>query len=74
MLSALTAALCASNKPNFLEAATASVLLMTLSGEKAYKKVVKMDGGHGLFSAYLIDEIGKAKDRDFAEGIKIELR
>lgn len=74
MLSALTAAFCSSNKAKNLESATASVLLMGQSGEIAYRRMIETKGGHGLFSAYLIDEIGKAEFSTFIEGMKVEFQ
>lgn len=74
MLSAITAAYCAANPFNILEAAATSVAMMGISGEIAYKKTMENKGGNGLFCAYLIDEISKMNSLTLIGGLKIELR
>jgi len=74
MLSALTAAFCSSNKTRLKEASTASVLLMGISGEIAYRRMIATKAGHGLFPSYLIDEIGKADTSTFIEGMKVDFQ
>lgn len=74
MLSALTAAFCSSNKTRLKEASTASVLLMGISGEIAYRHMIATKAGHGLFPSYLIDEIGKADTSTFIEGMKVDFQ
>lgn len=57
MCSSLVGTLIAANKNNVLDAAIVAVLIMGISGQKAYKKY--KDFGLGHFHMGIIDEIGK---------------
>ncbi len=73
MLSALIAAYCGANPSRIFEATAASVAMLGICGERAYKRVMETNGGNGLFRAYLIDEISKMNTPTLIGGLKIEL-
>ncbi|MGI6424617.1 MAG: hydroxyethylthiazole kinase [Tepidanaerobacteraceae bacterium] len=74
MLTAIIAAYCAANPANLLDATAAAVCAMGLSGELAYYKLEKYDGGTSSYRTYLIDAISKLDAKVFEGGMKIESR
>lgn len=86
MLSALITAFCASNnmkrqsalldmnKEHLLEATAAAVICEGLSGEKAYAKMVELDGGTSTFRMCFIDAVSQMNDEKLKEGMKVEIR
>lgn len=74
MLTAIIAAYCAANPANLLDATAAAVCAVGLSGELAYYKLEKYDGGTSSYRTYLIDAISKLDAKVFEGGMKIESR
>jgi hydroxyethylthiazole kinase len=74
MLTALIAAYCGANPDNTLDAAAAAVAVMGLSGEAAYSRLIRMDGGTGTYRVLLIDAVSRMNEETLNGGIKIEIR
>jgi len=74
MLSALTAAYCAANPGDHLEAAAASVIAMGICGEIAYEKTVEAEGGSGTFRIKLIDAMSSLDADIFQKRMNVEIR
>jgi hydroxyethylthiazole kinase len=74
MLTALIAAYCAANPHRHLEATAAAVCAFGLSGELAYDKLSKADGGTASFRTCLIDALSKLDANTLKGGMKIESR
>lgn len=74
MLSSMIGAYCGANADNILEASAAAVCAMGLSGELAYEKMKKNDGGTSMLRSYIIDFISKIDNEKMKEMIKIEIR
>lgn len=74
MLTGIIAAYCAANPGNLLDAAAAAVCAMGLSGELAYDKLIKNDGGTSTYRTYIIDAISKMNGDILRGGMKIEIR
>lgn len=75
MLSAITAAFCAANPGEPLEATAAAVSAMGLCGELAHARLLKsQDAGTGTFRAWLIDAMSRLDGAALEEGKKVEIR
>ncbi|HBR01371.1 MAG TPA: hydroxyethylthiazole kinase [Ruminiclostridium sp.] len=74
MLTAIIAAYCAANSDNMLEAAAAAVCVMGLSGEMAYDRLIRTDGGTSSYRIYIIDAVGKMNGEVLEGGMKVESR
>jgi len=72
MLTAVIAAYCAANPENHLDAAATAVWVMGLSGELAYDRLVKNEGGISSYRTYLIDAISNLDAKTLMGGLKIE--
>ena len=72
-LSALTAAFCAANPDNILEAAAAAVCAMGLAGEIAHSRLTKLDGS-ATYRNYIIDAIYNMTPQQLEEGARYEMR
>lgn len=72
MLSALIGAFIAAND-NDLESCVAAVVMMGLSGEYAYEKLLELDGGSSTYKCLLIDFISKIDQAMLEKGAKIEV-
>lgn len=57
MSTALIGTFCGGNPDNILEAAAAAVTVMGVSGEIAFKKMKKFEGGTAMFRMFLIDSV-----------------
>lgn len=64
---------CGSNKEVIFEASVASLVLMGLSGEKAYAKVVENEEGTASFRRHLIDSVSLMSLEMLKEGAKFEI-
>lgn len=73
MLSALTAAFCAANPEDTIKAAAASVAVMGICGEIAYKNTLLSGGGTGTFRTMLIDAVSGLDIETFLKSSKIEI-
>lgn len=65
---------CGANKDNIIEATVMGIVVMGLSGEKAYEKVKLQSEGTGSFRRYLIDGISLMNTDMMEVGAKIEVR
>ena len=74
MLSSTIGAYCGANKDNIIDATTAAVCIMGLSGELAYEKMKKNDEGTSMLRSHLIDFMSKIDDEMLKEGAKFETR
>ena len=74
MLSTVIAAYCAANQDNMLEATAAAVCAMGLSGELAYDRLLKNDGGTSTYRTYIIDYMSKMNNEMLQGGMKVESR
>ena len=74
MLTGVIAAYCAANPEQLLDATAAAVCAMGLSGELAYDKSIKNDGGTSTYRSYIIDAISKMNADLLQGGMKIESR
>lgn len=74
MLTCVIGAYIGANPDNILDATAAAVCAMGLSGELAYEKTIKTDGGTSSFRTYLIDYMSKMDAATLNGGIKIETR
>ena len=74
MLTGVIAAYCAANPEQLLDATAAAVCAMGLSGELAYDKLIKNDGGTSTYRSYIIDAISKMNADILQGGMKIESR
>ena len=74
MLTGVIAAYCAANPEQLLDATAAAVCAMGLSGELAYDKSIKNDGGTSTYRSYIIDAISKMNADILQGGMKIESR
>ena len=72
-LSALTAAFCAANPDNILEATAAAVCAMGLAGEIAHSRLTKLDGS-ATYRNYIIDAIYNMTPEQLEEGARYEMR
>ena len=72
MLTAMIGAFCGANTSNMLDATAAAVSIMGLSGELAFEKLQKTDGGISTYRTFLIDYIYKMNIDILNGGIKIE--
>lgn len=75
MLSGVVTAYCVANPDNLLEAASAAVAAMGLSGETGYERLKKTEfGGTSSYRTYIIDAMSNMNDSILEGGIKIEAR
>ncbi|MEG1642035.1 MAG: hydroxyethylthiazole kinase [Synergistaceae bacterium] len=74
MLTALIAAFCGADQNYLIEATVSAVVLMGLSGEKAYEKIKQENLGTASYRVALIDEISKITSKEMETGAKIEIR
>lgn len=74
MLTCVIGAYIGANADNILDATAAAVCAMGYSGELAYEKTVKTDGGTSSFRTFLIDYMSKMDAATLNGGIKIETR
>ena len=74
MLTAVSAAFCAANPENPLEAAATAVSAMGLCGELAYRKLEETEGGTSSYRTFLIDAMSKLDAQTLREGMKLEIR
>lgn len=75
MLSGVVTAYCVANPDNLLEAASAAVAAMGLSGEIGYERLKKTEfGGTSSYRTYIIDAMSNMNDSILEGGIKIEAR
>ena len=72
-LSALTAAFCAANPNNILEATAAAVCAMGLAGEIAHSRLTRLDGS-ATYRNYIIDAIYNMTPEQLEEGARYEMR
>lgn len=72
MLATVIATYCSANYNNLLDATAAAVCSMGISGELAYDKMVKNDGGYSSFRMYLIDYMSKLEGETVERGAKYE--
>lgn len=73
MLATVIATYCGANYNDLLEATAAAVSSMTISGELAYEKMVKTDGGNSSFRMHLIDYMSKLDGGMVERGAKYEM-
>ncbi|WP_313530821.1 hydroxyethylthiazole kinase [Anaerotignum sp.] len=75
MLSGVVTAYCVANPDNLLEATSAAVAAMGLSGEIGYERLKKTEfGGTSSYRTYIIDAMSNMNDSVLEGGIKIEAR
>ncbi len=75
MLSGVVTAYCVANPDNLLEATSAAVAAMGLSGEIGYERLKKTEfGGTSSYRTYIIDAMSNMNDSILEGGIKIEAR
>ncbi|MEA4849101.1 MAG: hydroxyethylthiazole kinase [Clostridiaceae bacterium] len=74
MLTEIIAAYCAANPEDMAEAAAAAVCAMGLCGERAYEKLVELDGGTSTYRTLIIDYASKIDDEMLQGGMKVEIR
>ena len=74
MLSAMCGAYAAANINNMVDAAACIVAMMGISGELAYEKVCKTNGGTGSMRTFIIDALSNMTPSVLEERIKYELR
>ncbi|WP_392486081.1 hydroxyethylthiazole kinase [Haloimpatiens sp. FM7315] len=72
MSTALIGALVGASRDNVLEGASLAVAVMGVSGEIAYKKMIKYEGGTMMFRMFLIDAISNMTCDVLNGGINIE--
>mgnify|MGYP002521414873 CR=1 FL=1 len=72
-LSALTAAFCAANPEELLEATAAAVCAMGLAGEIAHSRLSALDGS-ATYRNYIIDAIYHMTPQQLEEGARYEMR
>ncbi|MEG2596959.1 MAG: hydroxyethylthiazole kinase [Oscillospiraceae bacterium] len=72
-LSAMTAAFIAANPKNILEAVAASVCAMGVCGEKAYERMMPIDG-NSSYRSYIIDAIYNLTPNELEKRAKYEMR
>ena len=72
-LSAMMCAFITANEDNILEAAAASVCLMGLAGEIAYKKLKKYEG-NSTYRNKIIDAIYNMSGKLLEKGSRYEIR
>lgn len=74
MLTAMTAAYVTANREHPLEAAAAAFCVMGISGERAYERMRRENGGNASFRTYLIDEVYKMDGQVLMREAKYEVR
>lgn len=72
MLSALTGAFIGANKDEILQASLCATLVMGISGERAYEKMIENKAGTSTFRNYLIDEVYNMTYEKIRENSKVE--
>ena len=72
MSTALIGAFCGGNADNILEATTAAVASMGVSGDIAFEKMKRYDGGTMMFRMFLIDSISNMTTDIINGGMNIE--
>lgn len=72
MSTALIGAFCGGNPDNILEATAAAVTAMGVSGDIAFKKMKKFEGGTMMFRMFLIDSISNMTSEILNGGMNIE--
>jgi len=72
MSTALIGAFCGGNPDNILEAAAAAVATMGVSGDIAFEKMKRFDGGTMMFRMFLIDSISNMTSEIINGGMNIE--
>lgn len=72
MSTALIGAFCGGNPNNILEATVAAVATMGVSGDIAFEKMKRFEGGTMMFRMFLIDNISNITSRIINKGIDIE--
>lgn len=72
MSTALIGAFCGGNPDNILEAATAAVVTMGVSGDIAFEKMKSFEGGTMMFRMFLIDSISNMTSEIINGGMNIE--
>lgn len=72
MLTGIIAAFVAANREKEIEAVTAAVTLMGLSGQLGYRKIKENNLGTSSLRTYLIDEISKMDASTLKGGMKVE--
>ncbi|MEC2057426.1 hydroxyethylthiazole kinase [Peribacillus psychrosaccharolyticus] len=74
MLTAVIGTFCGGNPDQLLESTKTAVCAMGISGELAYQKTKRTNGGTSSFRTYLIDYMSKIDTTLLKEGSKIESR
>ncbi len=74
MLSSAVGTICAANKSCLLDSCAAAVAAFGLSGEIAYEKMKRYEGGTASYRMFLIDAMSNMNGITLAGGIKIESR
>lgn len=74
MLTAVIGTFCGGNPNQLLESTKTAVCAMGISGELAYQKTKRTNGGTSSFRTYLIDNMSKIDTTLLKEGSKIESR
>lgn len=72
MSTALIGAFCGGNSDNILEATAAAVAAMGISGDIAFEKMKKFEGGTMMFRMFLIDSISNLTSEIINKRINIE--
>lgn len=72
MSTALIGVFCGANPNNILEATAAAVLVMGISGEIAFEKVKRFEGGTSMFRMFLIDSVNNINLEILNGGANIE--
>lgn len=72
MLTSLIGAFCGASPNKILEATTAAVATMGVSGDIAFKKMKKFEGATMMFRMFLIDSISNMNSQILNGGINIE--
>jgi hydroxyethylthiazole kinase len=74
MLTSIITAYCIANSNNLLDAAATAVICEGLAGEKAYERILEMNGGTAAFRMCFIDAVSQMTDEMIREGMKVEIR
>ena len=72
MSTALIGAFCGGNPDNILDAAAAVVAAMGVSGDIAFEKMKRFEGGTMMFRMFLIDSISNMTSQIINGGMNIE--
>lgn len=72
MSTALIGAFCGANPDNILEATAAAVAAMGVSGDIAFEKIKRFEGGTMMFRMFLIDSISNMTSKIINGGMNIE--